>query len=543
MLLISLLFMGAFAISQGFSPTVNARLQQLLDSIQNSSSNPVVGGLSVVIDVDGLAKWQGVTGYAARNVDAENNLLPGGIPMTKKTVSHMYSVTKTFTSALVLELAREGAFSLEDPVIKYIPFLGVINAELDGSVTLRQLLAHESGWSDYVTEPMIAMAAVAYPDKVFTPFEVLSFVHQIAPKGGPRRYTSTNYITLGAIVEIATGKPMEQHFRERFFTPLGLESMYLSIREPGRPGELLASPHDNFYPFNPILEYVGNPLRFPNAWTNVSAIPFTAIHSMAFTGGGLVTNAEDMAKWGNALYGGRAISAASLKTMIESIDKVPDPDGDYLGYGIWTNNKVSATDYFIGHDGRAPGYRSIMYYQPDRQMTISILTNFSGLDTRLGGLSPYAIAKVLYEALPNFIGGNKNRKEAKIILCFKGKEITVARSAAAGFIAKGAWLGGCENPAPAKQQKSFVDVNPLTVYPNPASRMVTISFSSVEGGPVNLGLLDRQGRLIGNIFSGQLNKGARQTVNYAITNLPSGLYTVQMKTKDRVSSQHVMILQ
>ncbi len=147
-----------------------------------------MGGLSAVIDVDGLAVWQGVTGYSARNVDPENNLLPGGVPMTREAVSHMYSVTKTFTAALVLELAREGYFSLEDPVVKYIPFLGFINAGLDGSVTIRQLLAHESGWSDYVTEEMVLMAAVAYPEKVFTPYELLSFVHQIAPKGGPRRY-------------------------------------------------------------------------------------------------------------------------------------------------------------------------------------------------------------------------------------------------------------------------------------------------------------------------------------------------------------------
>ncbi|HSK12459.1 MAG TPA: serine hydrolase [Phnomibacter sp.] len=536
------LFTGVIVISQAFSPAVNTRLQQLLDSIQNSATNPVVGGISAVIDVDGLGTWEGVTGYSARNVDAENNLLPGGVTMTKGTVSHMYSVTKTFTAALVLELAREGYFSLEDPVTKYIPFLAFINEELDGSVTLRQLLGHESGWSDYTSEEMTLLAVAAYPEKIFTPYELLSFVHQIAPKGGPRRYSSTNYTTLGAIIEVATGKPVETHFRERFFNPLGLNSMYLSVREAGRPGEVMAAPHDNFYPLNPVFEYLGSPLRFPFGWTNVSALPFTAIHSMAFTGGGIVSNAAEMAKWGNALYGGRAISATSLKTMIESIDDVPDPDGDYLGYGIWTNTRVSATDYFMGHDGRAPGYRSIMYYQPDRKMTISILTNFSGLDTRLGGLSPYDIAKVLYDALPVFIGGNENRKEAKIILCFNGKEIMVDRSAAAGFIKKGAWLGPCENTLTNIKPKISEGGNIMSVFPNPARSSATFNIQVMESGPVNLRVIDQQGKVVALAFSGRMEKGTMQMVTLTTGNLAAGIYTAQLQLASGTVQQKFLVV-
>jgi D-alanyl-D-alanine carboxypeptidase len=541
MLLFALLLIGVWSAAQGFSPNVQARLQQLLDSIQNSEDNPVVGGMSVVIDVDGLAVWQGVTGFAARNKDAENNLLPGGVPMTKETVSHMYSVTKTFTSALVLELAREGHFSLEDPVSKFIPFLPYVNPELDGSVTIRQLLAHESGWSDYQNEPMIAFAIVAMPTKVFTPFEVLSFVHQVAPKGGPRSYSSTNYITLGAIIEIATEKPVEVHYRERFFSPLGLGSMYLSVREPGLPGELLASPHDNFYPLNDIFAYLGSPLRFPFAFTNVSALPFTGVHSMAFTGGGMVGNAADMAKWGNALYGGRATSAATLQTIIESIDESPDVDGDYLGYGIYANNKVSNTDYFYGHQGRAPGYRSIMWYQPDRKMTISVLTNFSGLDPRLGGLSPYVVAKVLYEALPNFIDGNDNRKEAKIILCHNGKEIMVARAAAANLIRKGAYLGPCEEIIPVLPERVTKNEFVLSVYPNPAFTNATFTFKAAEKGKVTLRLIDPQGQVARILFTGNVDKGSTQTVILATYLFTPGLYTAQLVTPSGMQQRQLII--
>src|SRR4051812_25115839 len=140
LLICAVLYMAA--VAQGFSPEVQARLQHVIDSIQNNADTPYVGGIAAAINVDRLALWNGATGYASRNIDEENNLLPGGTPFTTDTLSRIYSVTKTFTAALVLELANEGVFSLDDPVIKYVPSITIINAELNPYVTIRQLLAH-----------------------------------------------------------------------------------------------------------------------------------------------------------------------------------------------------------------------------------------------------------------------------------------------------------------------------------------------------------------------------------------------------------------
>ena len=68
----------SLSFSQGFSSQTTARLQHVIDSFQNNPANPFVGGMTAAIKVDGLASWQGATGYAARNVDGNNNLLPGG---------------------------------------------------------------------------------------------------------------------------------------------------------------------------------------------------------------------------------------------------------------------------------------------------------------------------------------------------------------------------------------------------------------------------------------------------------------------------------
>lgn len=536
MVLLTLLT-SLFTKAQGFSPETKLRLQKAIKNFQDDPTQPFIGGISAAVKVDGLALWQGVTGYAARNIDAQNNLLPGGTPFTTETLSRIYSVTKTFTATLVLELVKEGAFSLDNTVSMYLP-LNLINSGLNGSVTIRQLLVHESGYSDYTDEINLQVAVAFQPTHVWTPFETLTFVHQISQPGAVRRYSSTNYIILGAIIEAATGKPAEQHYRERFFKPLGLTSMYLDVRETQKPGSLLASPHDNISPFNPIFQFTGQP-TFPNAYTNISALPFTAIGSLEFTGGGIISNVADMAEWGNALFGGRATSKDILETMLNSISSTPDEFGNRLGYGIKNTPFISGSFDFIGHNGSAPGYRSAMFYNAERKMTIAVLTNFAGVN-------PYDIAKALYEALPDFTCGNKNRKEEKIQVCFQGKNICIDRSAADGFIKKGAYLGECVQTASilnnsANKIQGLQEDSDLDAFPNPFTNHVSLSFKAKQSGPVSLKLYDTGGKLVSTLFSGVVEKGTFKQVNVESMKLAAGIYISRLQTATGVSERKIML--
>ena len=534
---------GSFiqTIGQGFSQETNARLQHLIDSFQNNPANSYVGGMSAAIKVDGLAFWQGATGYAARNVDGQNNLLPGGTPFTTSVLSRMYSVTKTFTASLVLELAKEGILNLNERVDHFLP-LNLINSSLNGAVTIRQLLAHESGYSEYTDEMQLQIAVAFQPTHSWTIPEILSFVHQVNAPGAERRYSSTNYIILGAIIEIATHRPVEQQFRERFFNPSQLHSMFFGEREPLWNGSTLASPHDNISPFNPIFQFTGQP-TFPDAYTNISAFPFTSIVSLAFTGGAIVSNVADMAEWGNALYGGRATSESTLTTMLNSISPTPDEDGDFLGFGIIRSIKISSTDVFIGHDGNGPGYRSVMFYQPGKKMTIAILTNYHGAKL-------YDVAKALYESLPEFTCGNKNKKEDKILVCFNGQNLCVDRQAAAVHIGNGAYLGSCtQQPVSRSAIQSEPKTNGQTepenamkVYANPFNEKISISFRMSTSGKISLGLYDISGKLIATAYNGFAEKGVTQTIEFKTGTLPSGIYFSRLQAQEGVLQQKLSLV-
>ncbi len=529
-----------FLNPQGFSPETQSRLQKVIEGFQNNPAKPFVGGISVAVKIDGLAFWKGATGYAARNVDDQNNLLLGGTPFTTATLSRIYSVTKTFTAVLVLELAKEGVFNLEDPISKYLPLMNLYNPNLNPSVTIRQLLAHESGYSDWEENMQLQIAIAFDPTRKWTPYELMAFTNQDNPPGTVRRYSHNNYVFLGAIIEAATGKPAEELYRERFFEPLGLTSMYFAGRESIGNRGTLAAPHDNISPFNQIFLITGQP-TFPDAYTNISRFPFTAIESLDFTGGGIISNAADLAKWGNALFTGKATSNSVLGMMLNSIHPTPDEFGNKLGYGIKNTPFISGTFDFIGHNGSAPGYRSAMFFQPEKKLTLVVLTNFAGV-------SPYDIAKALYEALPDFTGGNENRKEAKIILCFKGKDHTVARPAAPGFIEKGAYLGRCEETESktgtklsSKNQGRIKEESALTVFPNPSKSKITFTFQAEESGMVNISLFDVSGRLVARLYNGNLEKGTVKQVQFDTGKLPSGIYLGRVQTATRVSQQKLVI--
>lgn len=520
------------AFAQGFSPEVQVKLQHVLDSFQNNPDHAFIGGISVAIKVDDLALWKGASGYAGRNIDDNNNLLPGGTAFTADTLSRIYSVTKTFTAALALELVKRNVFNLDEPIIKYLPLLPAVNPGLDQTVTIRQLLAHESGFSDYADEIDLQIAVAFAPTHIWNAYEMASYVHQIAAPGAERKYSSTNYVLLGAIIEAATGKPVEELMRKAFFNRLHLSSMFFGGREPIGDRGNLASPHDSISPFNPIFEATGQP-TFPDGYTNISRFPLDGVVSLAFTGGAIVSNASDLAAWSDALFTGKATSKATLDTMLASISATPDEDGDRLGYGVILSNKISGDYDFVGHDGNALGYRSIMFYQQSRKLTIVILTNFHGAD-------PYAIAKALYQALPSFVCG---AQQNNVQVCYAGSTTCLPWSAAAHLIKQGGYLGECDQSVthPVAAALQSVSADKLSVFPNPVTSSSTISFQVAKQGKVNISVYDVNGSLVSVLYNGNAEKLVQKQLPVDAGKLKPGIYTCRMQTSDGVISQKIIV--
>ncbi|MBA3717443.1 MAG: beta-lactamase family protein, partial [Actinobacteria bacterium] len=159
-------------------------------------------------------------------------------------------------------------------------------------------------------------------------------------------YSNTNYLALGGILVKAGGKPVERALQAGIAKPLGLTSTTFTYSKSRR--EYYAHPYDGRDLFVPGLgipsDYVGP------TWTD----------------GGISTTAEELGRFGDALFGGRLVSAASLKAMT-TMNRFA------VGYGLFPDDFDG--HHWVGNSGSYGGFESELWHDRSRGVTIAITVN------------------------------------------------------------------------------------------------------------------------------------------------------------------------
>ena len=141
-------------------------------------------------------------------------------PMTTEMHHRIGSLTKTFTAALLMQLAGEKKVSLDDPIDKYVK--GVPNGT---EITLRQLANMTSGVASYTANRKFTDELFSDPERRWTPQELLTFALADSPNFKPGthfEYSNSNYVLLGQVIEQVEGKPYGDVVRQRIIDPLKL---------------------------------------------------------------------------------------------------------------------------------------------------------------------------------------------------------------------------------------------------------------------------------------------------------------------------------
>ncbi len=183
-----------------------------------------VPGLVLRVDRGGAPLFSGAAGVASQEEQT---------PLRDTDRFRLYSIAKTFTATVVLQLVDEGVLSLEDTVRRWLDDPAVGRIPNTDSITLRQLLTHTSGIYDYQdgADSPFYLDAFFGPGadwaRVWTPPELLAYADgaRHAPYFAPGRgvaYANTNYVLLGLLVEAATGRPFRDELRDRILGPLAL---------------------------------------------------------------------------------------------------------------------------------------------------------------------------------------------------------------------------------------------------------------------------------------------------------------------------------
>jgi D-alanyl-D-alanine carboxypeptidase len=303
--------------------------------------------------------WIGTTGLA--NVATRR-------PVTARTVFAAGSISKTFTSALVLTLAEEGRLSLDAPVRRYLPKL-VINP----AITVRELLDHTSGLDDFFSHSAIDTALLAHPSRVWRVADSLRYVGKPYFKPGTGwHYSNTNYLVLGMLAEAVGRAPLAAQLRLRFFDPLGLgHTFYQRVERP-------RGPIAHGYRFNgssPKLKGI-------DVSDGTAVIPFTSVVTASGGAGSIATTASDLVRWARALYGGTLLRPETLTSMVDDA-AVTTALKSSVPYGLGVEVVTIDGRPALGHSGRFLGFRAVMRWLPGEGIALAVMTNQSRTDPNL----------------------------------------------------------------------------------------------------------------------------------------------------------------
>jgi len=334
-----------------------ADLQSALERALHDGQGPYRLGISAAVIVPGYVPWVGVAGQSRP-----------GAPITPDMLFNVGSVAKSLEASLALKLAEDGRLDLDAPISTWLP----PHRNVDGRITVRQLLDHSSGLFNVFEHPNFPWVGpnVDYGRRWRLDQVLDSFVLEpYGPPGRVQHYSSTNYLLLTSILEQVAGAPVPAEVTRRFLEPLGLDHSFMSM------GDL---PPARFALADPWVD-----VDRDGELNNLSGTPQTWVATL--THPVLYMTPLDMARWMRLLYyEHRVLSSQSLQqmsTVPETEER--DPEGGKYGLGVVDFDDILGM-HAIGHAGSSLGTSAAALYLPDRAIALAWAVNTGQRPAGLG---------------------------------------------------------------------------------------------------------------------------------------------------------------
>lgn len=322
------------------SPGLQARLDFVLDSVCTANN---LKGASAAVLMPGQGTWTSTYGESY-----------AGTPITTDMQFGIGSNTKTFTSTLLLKLQENGQLDLDDTIGTWIQNVPNVN----GQITVRQLLNHTSGLYNFTNSPGFNTTIGTDPHAMWQPEDVLQFIGApVFAPGTDWEYSNTNYALAGMIISDILGVPYHQAIRDSILTPNGLNN---TINFPYEQSGITI-PHY-------WSVYLGAPYLVDGEDVNYSQ---NAMATMANAAGAIFSTAEDNVRFWNKLLSGDIINSNSLQEMQECIYLSP---ATRYGLGIFRRSNFNGHVAY-NHGGTNLGFINENIADSITGTCISVLTN------------------------------------------------------------------------------------------------------------------------------------------------------------------------
>lgn len=397
---LSLFLLQCFAL-KAQQKNDSSALYKKLDEYLISAVNLEKFNGSVLIAKKGeiiLQKGYGWKNVAANSFNDANSIFQIG------------SLTKPFTSEVILKLQEQGKLSISDNLYKYFP-----NYPKGDRITIENLMDHTSGihnYTDDINEKDTAIICHPVPKQKI----VDVFINKpMEFKPGARfSYCNSDYYLLGMIIEKVTGKPYEQVVREIIFNPLHMTHSgfdFIHLEDPSKTKGYVVLNKDK-----QVLNY-------------------SVDSTVYYAAGAIYSTTGDLYKWERSIAEKQILSEDSWKQAFTS--RI-----EHYGLGWWIDTLYNRK--FIYHSGGLIGFMSYFAYFPDDDVTIILLCNFGNYGGSLGDLTsgvsailfdkPYSLYEKHTEItadktlLKQYTGVYRFNSDHQLIITFNGDKLFVEDS-------------------------------------------------------------------------------------------------------------------
>lgn len=353
----------AWAEESSVPPPLPAYATTMAPRVQPLMEQMLIPGAVVAVRSPECGDWTAAFGYRD---------LARTQPITVEDHFRIGSNTKTMTGTVVLQLVDEGKVHLEDPISDYVD--GVPNGE---KITLDLLLRMRSGLTNYTQDLSLNEQLDTNRFRIWTPSELLAlaFAGPEAVPNSEYEYCNTNTVLLGKVIEKVLQQPAEEAVTERIFQRLGLAHTLLPLAG----NNSIPNPHPRGYMFSTNVATIESSRLSPSdlaaafAGTLLPSDQTESSPSWTWTAGSGISTVEDLAVYARALGRGQLISDKLQQARLASLTPIDPskPDGSKYGWGM------AKLGPMLGHTGSLPGFNSFMGHDPERDLTVIVLTNLN----------------------------------------------------------------------------------------------------------------------------------------------------------------------
>ena len=310
-----------------------------------------------------------------------------GLPVTEDSLFQIGSISKSFLSVVVLQLEAENKLNIENTVEDFFPN----RYPKWNKITIKKLLNMTSGIFDYFNDDNKLLNEIGKnPYKYYSTDDLLDLVKEKElwfNPGSNWKYSNTNYVILGKIVEKVTHQTIAHEIHKRIIKPLKLSYTYYLINFPkiDIPSSQEKNMMDGYY-FNDEQN------QFPPYLVNGKGVINYSI-SITNAAGSITSNVKDLNKYLHALFkqdyngNSKLLAKAQFEELVSLVDlangkplthRVNKENTNGYGLGIFASYDSSTNLRFYSHSGQTLGFNSYWSFNPEKNSSVVLSLNSSG---------------------------------------------------------------------------------------------------------------------------------------------------------------------